>query len=825
MSNRLPRSRTWLASLLLLMLAVLGMHGVGGADLAFAQSSGAPAQAALAPAARLDADKSIVDRIEATLTRPELSDASLQQLRGDIDPVATDIQGLITDLTPRLDAAKARLDQLGPKPADKAPAEAADITAERDSQTKLFNDLDATVKRARVLGVQTGQLSDTIAARRRALFARSVLERTSSILSPSLWIGVASDLPSDIRALSYLGQDWWTGVAGKLGGWRLVVVVTLLALVVGLFLPLMRLSRRFMTRRPDAKPTRLRQALMALWVTLVTIAVPSLSIIAIVSVLDAADLLTTRLDPIARSIVIGVCVVSTMVGLSRGLLAPGRQNWRLIRVSDQSARKLYSLTAAISAVVAVFETVTTINEAIAVALPTAVATRGLMVLSVSAIMAHALHAIDQIAGHLDEAGSGKTPPAAWAGPARIFGWLLVAVMLGALLIGYVALGAFLARQIVYLSGLGSLLFLLLVLANEGISAAFRSQTRLGRTLMVTAGLQRESLDQLAILLSGALRVALIIAAVLLVMAPWRINSGDMFSTVQAAFFGFSVGDVTISISSIAIAAVLFGICILITRAVQRWLDLTYLPHTHLDTGLRNSIKTSFGYLGVLAAIAVAAAHLGLSFEKVTYVAGALSVGIGFGLQSVVSNFVSGLIILWERAIRVGDWIVVGADEGFVRRINVRSTEIETFDRATVVVPNSNLMTGVVKNWVRNDRVGRVKLPITVGLAAKPEELRSMLIGIAKDHDHVLKIPSPTVFFTSYADDKMSFELICFVDDVEAGKRTTSDLLFSIHAKLVEQGIIVAPGPAILSSPTLENALSVLAADGKGTEALRQATVS
>jgi small-conductance mechanosensitive channel len=194
------------------------------------------------------------------------------------------------------------------------------------------------------------------------------------------------------------------------------------------------------------------------------------------------------------------------------------------------------------------------------------------------------------------------------------------------------------------------------------------------------------------------------------------------------------------------------------------------------------------------------------------VAGALSVGIGFGLQSVVSNFVSGLIILWERAIRVGDWIVVGAEEGFVRRINVRSTEIETFDRATVIVPNSNLMTGVVKNWVRSDRVGRIRLPLTVGLAADPDNLREMLIGIAKAHDHVLSIPSPTVFFSSFADDKMTFELICFIEDVEAGKRTTSDLLFSIHAKLRELGIVAPPGPAVLSSPILEKAVDVLLAD-------------
>ena len=810
-------TRTWRAcALAVVLLAVAG----GGALVRAETATPATQGAAQTPAARLDADKATVDRIEAALGRADVSDATLQQFRGDLDPVSNDLQGLVAELGPRLDAAKARLDQLGPKPADKAAAEAPDITAERQAQEKLFSDLDATVKRAKVLGVQVGQLGDTVAARRRALFARSVLERSSSLVSPALWVAVAQDLPSDGRALAYLGQDWWGGVVGKAEGWKVAVVSILIGILALVFFPALRISRRFKHRHRDAKPTRLKQALFALWVALVTMAIPTLLVAAAIGVLNGADFITFRLQPIAHSLQLGTLVVGTMVGLARGLLAPGLPNWRLVKISDASARNLYTLTVFIAATVAIVELLAALNDAIAVALPTAVATRGLGVLLVAVAMARTLHRIDRIVGAMDQGDAPQTSARNWSGPARILGWTVATVLGATLLVGYVAFGSFITKQIIYLSGLFSLLYLLMILADQGVAALFQPKTRLGRTFIVTAGFRRESLEQIAILLSGVLRVVLIAVATLLALAPWRIGSGDAIATLQGAFFGFNVGDVTISLSTIIVAVILFIVGITVTRALQRWLDVTYLPHTHLDTGLRNSIKTSIGYLGVVAAVAVAAGYLGLSFEKVTYVAGALSVGIGFGLQSVVSNFVSGLIILWERAIRVGDWIVVGADEGFVRRINVRSTEIETFDRATVIVPNQNLMTGVVKNWVRGDRVGRILLPITVGLAAKPEQMREMLIGIAKDHDRVLKIPSPTVLFSSYAGDQMTFNLICFVEDVEAGKRTTSDLLFTIHGRLTELGIIAPAGPAQLASPALEKAIALLMEDKDAT--VRQA---
>ena len=252
---------------------------------------------------------------------------------------------------------------------------------------------------------------------------------------------------------------------------------------------------------------------------------------------------------------------------------------------------------------------------------------------------------------------------------------------------------------------------------------------------------------------------------MLALAPWGIESADLLSSLRAAFFGFKVGDVTISLSAIAIAGLIFALGFTVTRVVQRWLDTTFLPATDLDAGLRNSIRTAAGYFGIIVSGAVAFSYLGLSLDKLAIVAGALSVGIGFGLQSIVNNFVSGLILLWERPIRVGDLVVVGDGEGYVRRINVRATEIETFDRSTVIVPNSNLISGVVKNRVRSDRTGRVIAPVSVPRTADPVRAAEIIAECARAHAEVLKEPPPRVLFKKIGDAWLEFDLVCFVADV------------------------------------------------------------
>lgn len=239
--------------------------------------------------------------------------------------------------------------------------------------------------------------------------------------------------------------------------------------------------------------------------------------------------------------------------------------------------------------------------------------------------------------------------------------------------------------------------------------------------------------------------------------------------------------------------------------------------------MRNSIKTALGYVGLVVAAAFAISYVGLDLSKLALVAGALTVGIGFGLQSVVNNFVSGLILLVERPIKTGDWIVVGSEEGFVRKISVRSTEIETFDRASVIIPNSDLISGTVKNWMHLDQLGRIIVPVGVDYSADPEQVRDLLLKCAADHPDILRWPAPSVFFVNFGESSLDFELRAFIGQIDSGLSVRSDLRFAILKALREAGIGI-PFPQrdlnLQGMDRLEEALDKLASAASGVSALK-----
>lgn len=779
------------------------------------QVAPAPAPATAAPAtsisaetkaarAKLDGFKADLDQKEAAIQGRTMSDADLQNIRLQIEPIIAEIRTVIDEQAPRLEASKQRLTQLGPKPDKGQPEESPDVARDRAEREAAVAELDETQRLGRALLVQAEQLNTQIGDLRRAGFTRALFEQSDGIVSPSLWMNVVQAVPRELRALGIVLGDALEQLRRSTSLGILLLLGLAIGAAIALYAGRRSIAPRLVKRDPAITDPARRSRLLAALGVLVLGAGPAIAGSWIVWVaFDSADIVPPRLEQVVRAILSGLAFIAFVRALIDAILAPDHASWRLIPVRDVSATRIMSFSVTLATVMVVGKVIEAFNKAIAAALPITVITRAVFALAVGLIFAELLRRFATRETQ-DEACLGPyvAPDVDIGGPLRSLGWFLVALIIGSVLGGYVALASFLIDQTVWISIVVALLVLCIALADEFIGGSLRGQTRIATALQANTGLRRRSLEQLGVLGSGIARLALIIVGILLVLAPWGIESTDVTSSLRAVFFGFNVGDVTISLSSILLAALLFAAAFAVTRMIQRWLSNTFLPATDLDAGLRNSITTAAGYVGIITAGMLAFTYLGLSLERVTIVAGALSVGIGFGLQSIVNNFISGLILLWERPIRVGDLVVVGDGEGYVRRINVRSTEIQAFDRSTIIVPNSNLISGIVRNRVRNDRVGRVLVSIPVPRASDPDQVAEIMRKSALAHREVMSEPAPRVLFKKVTENTIDFDLICFVDDIDAAGRVSSDIYFEIFRGLRKAGIGV-PAPAAAPDPDEE----------------------
>jgi small-conductance mechanosensitive channel len=739
-----------------------------------------PARAAGEDATRqtLDSARSTIADIETALKADNLADSDLVRLRAVGDPLVPQLQAVIVDLSPRLDASAKRLAELTPK--SNQPAASDSASAELAAEKVNHDALDADVRSARAMLLQIDDIDARINAARRDLFARQTFARSSSLLSPVLWIDLAREAPGDASALAARFGDWLSRLTTRVSLSQGLGFLAVLLAIVALAAPINWLNRRVIPRDPDVgKPDRFRRALGAAWSTAVFAAAPLIALGVFAWALDVFDISDPRAQGAVDAGLDGLRLLAIAYALAHGLLAPGRANWRLVNLSDRAAALIERLWLGVAAILAFERALEPAVDAVG-SLNLAVAGRAVGSALAALLLAATLRGF---AG----GAAGAPPRSDWAPARAAFAWGLVGVILGATLAGYVAFATYVIQQSMVVAMVVATLYIVDAVLQEGAETLLRPGAALGRALTAAIGLRRDALEQIAVLVQGFARLTIVFAGVMIVLGRWNVSE-DFFSTLRAAYFGFKIGGLTLSVSSLVVAGVALAIGMGTTRALQNWLSSRYLPRTRLDAGVSNSIRTIVGYVGVLAALAVSSAQLGLDYEKVAIVAGALSVGIGFGLQSIANNFVSGLILLWERGIRVGDWVVVGAEQGFVRRINARATEIETFDRGTLIVPNATLVNGPVKNWLHNDRTGRIVVAVSVAYESDPETAREILIAAAKAQESVLAIPAPQVLLNQFGDWALKFELTCYVDDIVTADRVRSEMNFEILRRMREAGL-------------------------------------
>jgi len=279
--------------------------------------------------------------------------------------------------------------------------------------------------------------------------------------------------------------------------------------------------------------------------------------------------------------------------------------------------------------------------------------------------------------------------------------------------------------------------------------------------------------------------------IVIVLRLWELSETGFEQIRFVLLEGFTVGSLKIIPARILLALIFLSVMLAISSWFRAHLERSWLMRTRMERGAREAMATISGYVGVAIAIILAMSVAGVEFGNLAIIAGALSVGIGFGLQNIVNNFVSGLILLFERPIKTGDWIVVGTTEGYVKRISIRSTQIQTFDQADVIVPNSELISGQVTNLMLRDVRGRIIVPVGVAYGSDTMLVKSLLLDIAAKNSMVVtdgSSPEPKVLFMAFGDSALLFELRVFIQNIDAKYQVTSDLNFAIDAAFREHDI-------------------------------------
>ncbi|WEZ87975.1 DUF3772 domain-containing protein [Pseudomonas sp. NyZ480] len=652
-------------------------------------------------------------------------------------------------------------------------AEHKAVLAEQEQATKL-------TQSARDLSTQIVNL-------RRSQFNSQVTSRAASPLSPAFWQTLIRPTEEDVLRLRDLRSEAADAVASAFSAEHRWLFITSLVAAILVWTLVRRVLERLLADAmvrwlPEG---RLRRSALALSVSLATLGTIAGSVSLLRWGLESSAELGADLASLTNHILALVVFSAFISGLGRAMLMLQRPSWRLPPIHDEVASALGWFPKLLALALMVMLTQERINSVIGSSLALTVATNGLTALVVALIFSAALLRYRRTLRKHD-----LERPTGLAGliPFVIVVW--VGLILLALLAGYLTLAYFLTAKLLWISVVATCAYLLTTFLGDLCETLLSPRQPGGLALASALGLAPRHQAQASTILAGIGRTALLFLALLLALMPSGTSPGELLLSLGDwdGTGGKVLGNLNIVPQDILLALVMFFGGLFGIRVVKRWLSERLLPETDMDAGMRASLVTLVGYLGFLFLAMLVMSTLRINLTSLTWVVSALSVGIGFGLQQIVQNFISGLILLTERPVKVGDWVSLAGVEGDIRRINVRATEIQMSDRSTVIVPNSQFISQNVRNVTMGNALGVVGISLTLPLETDANRVRELLLAAYREHESILDAPASSVTFKDLTASGMVIAVSGYVAGPRQVSGTRSDLLFTILGRLRDEGI-------------------------------------
>lgn len=746
-------------------------------NVAFSQSPAAKTEeieAVLEINTRLAELKKIAESVEKNLQNDdallEARIATEQTSRALID-ASVRFRPIMKDITARLETFKA------------ATAEGATPAPDIVAGIKLLNErksaINGALAKAEDGTLEASSLVERIGVARRDLFASQLSQRVDLINVFNAQ--TASEVGAEGRDLSRRVSSWFTFMLRF--KWNSLLYATGLALVAALaFLRLGNVWSRPFARNtaPDYKPGYLTRIVSALVATLVPATALAVFLGTVYYLMDWYALLRPDISEMLASLMRFIWQVFFVYRLALAILQPSREPWRLLSVTDRIAKRLLILATCLAVITSVDTLLNSFSSTLSSPFSLTVARSFVFAILIGLL----LLSIAVLKPFTNEDGSSRP----WPSFPR---FMIVAAGLApvaAALFGFVGLARFVTQQIAVTGAIAATMVVGFLCAQALADEDALKSSSIGQALHNRFGLTDRQLDLTAMLASLLTYGAVLFAGLPLILLQWGFKWGDLLFAARSFLTELKIGSVTISITAIAIGILVFFAGYYLSGRFEKWLDKTVLSRARMDKGARTSIRTAVGYLGIALAALIGISVAGVQLSSLALVAGALSVGIGFGLQNIVSNFVSGLILLAERPFKEGDWIEAGAVNGIVKKVSVRATEIETFQRQSVILPNSSLINAAVGNWTHRNTLARLDVPVVVSYGADVVKVQNILRSIAAAHPKIMKTPEPFVLFKGFGAERLEFELRFFIGDLFEQAVIGTEVRFEIVKRFREDGV-------------------------------------